>query len=139
MKVVFRVDASLSIGSGHVYRCLNLADALKKNGFECIFLTKKHAGNLIQYIKTRQFQVYVISTDSNVIGTYIENEKEWLGGSQKEDAEKTYEIVRKNKFTPNVFIVDHYSLDFEWEKLIKWKFPKVKIVAIDDLCNREHY
>lgn len=92
MKIIFRVDASLSIGSGHVFRCLNLAGALRKNGFECIFLTKEHAGNLIQYIKTYLFQVYVISKEDNVDDKYIENEKEWLGGSQKEDAEKLVKL-----------------------------------------------
>lgn len=139
MKIVFRVDASLSIGSGHVFRCLNLAGALRKNGFECIFLTKEHAGNLIQYIKTYLFQVYVISKEDNVDDKYIENEKEWLGGSQKEDAEKTCEIIYRNNFAPGIFIIDHYSLDSEWESLIKWKFPSTKIVVIDDLCNRKHY
>ena len=49
MKAVFRVDASLKIGTGHVMRCLTLA-SIKKNFVDVSFICREHKGNLINYI-----------------------------------------------------------------------------------------
>lgn len=50
MNVVFRVDASIQMGTGHAMRCLTLADALKNRGAECNFIYREHSGNLISLI-----------------------------------------------------------------------------------------
>ena len=46
MRVVFRVDASLQIGIGHVMRCLTLAQALQEHGSNVEFICRKHKGSL---------------------------------------------------------------------------------------------
>ena len=50
MNVVFRVDASIQMGTGHVMRCLTLADVLKNRGAECYFICREHSSNLISLI-----------------------------------------------------------------------------------------
>ena len=45
MEIVFRVDASSQIGTGHVARCLTLAELLQKNGANCRFICREHEGN----------------------------------------------------------------------------------------------
>lgn len=65
MKVVFRVDASIWIGSGHVMRCLVLADALKEAAFDVSFACLPQAGDMITYIEQRHHQVIKLTAESS--------------------------------------------------------------------------
>ena len=49
MTIIFRVDSSYKIGTGHIYRCLNLAKNLKSE--EVIFFCKNLKGNINSLIK----------------------------------------------------------------------------------------
>ena len=55
MKIIFRADASIKIGSGHIIRCLTLAEELKKTGAEIKFISRAHEGNLNAYISEKHF------------------------------------------------------------------------------------
>lgn len=138
MKIVFRVDASLSIGSGHVMRCLNLANALKKLGNECVFITKEHPGNYISQIQLLEFDTFIIENSTIYNRDYIRSESEWLGGSQQDDALMSIKLCEMNGFSPDIVIVDHYSIDASWEIIFKGKYPYIKMIVIDDLCSRQH-
>ena len=47
MKVVFRVDSSTDMSSGHIMRCLALASVMKKEkGIDIQFISRKYKGNL---------------------------------------------------------------------------------------------
>jgi UDP-2,4-diacetamido-2,4,6-trideoxy-beta-L-altropyranose hydrolase len=138
MKVAIRVDASLSIGTGHVMRCLNLANSLKNKGCHCVFITKKHPGNLIEEIKASNFDIFVLDTQTVHSGTYIRNETDWLDGNQEDDASQAIELCHVNEFIPDIIIVDHYAIDSIWEDAFKYSYPNVKLIIIDDLCNRNH-
>ena len=50
MNIVFRVDSSLSMGVGHIMRCLTLANKLDKN-HEVTFICRDLIGNVISSIK----------------------------------------------------------------------------------------
>jgi UDP-2,4-diacetamido-2,4,6-trideoxy-beta-L-altropyranose hydrolase len=56
-----------------------------------------------------------------------------LGVTQAEDAEQTIQALEGD--TPDWLVVDHYGLDFEWERRLR-PFAR-HIMAIDDLA-REH-
>jgi hypothetical protein len=57
MKIAFRTDAFLQMGSGHVMRCLTLANALKARGTQCHFISRAHPVHLMEVIRQRGYKV----------------------------------------------------------------------------------
>lgn len=57
MEIFIRADASIAIGSGHVMRCLTIADNLRKLGHSILFWMESLPGNLIDYVTERGFMV----------------------------------------------------------------------------------
>lgn len=132
MKILFRTDASLDIGTGHVMRCLTLANELVTQGGECIFVIKNHLGHLADIIRQQGFQVEIITLTTNRDDKLFHSA--WLGSTQIEDADLTKKIAQN--FRPDLLVVDHYALDEDWEKQLR-PFCQ-KILAIDDLADRKH-
>ena len=135
-KIFFRVDASHEIGSGHVMRCMALANFLRKENLECFFICRELPGNLIQYIRGEGFLVSTLSsTDGapeNCSG--YPAHYQWLGVDWLKDAEETSHILRNQKV--DWLIVDHYSIDVRWELAVKHSCDH--IMVIDDLADRCH-
>lgn len=133
MYFVFRADASNRIGTGHIMRCLVLADALKKKGYQTSFACQCLVGDLIQYIEKRGHGVIRLDSVSNM---FVKNAhcgyESWLQRSQIEDAEDFLRHVK----AADVVVTDHYAIGLEWHRQIRESLG-CKIVAIDDLV-REH-
>lgn len=55
MKIIIRTDASIKIGSGHVMRCLTLADIFHEKGHDVYFYMKPYKGHLIEYVEKRGY------------------------------------------------------------------------------------
>lgn len=136
MRVAFRADASLQIGTGHVMRCLTLAHRLRVLGHECAFLTRKHEGNLISYVRDEGFHVYEMaiggSGESSIDASLAHSS--WLGVSQEEDATQSAAFLREWK--PDWLLVDHYGLDHRWEE--RTGKHCARLLVIDDLVDRRH-
>jgi len=133
--VFIRTDASQKIGSGHVMRCLTLAEELRNSGAIIEFITRIHLGNLNQQIKSKGFKLHLLPTSKEIIApqNLIEYEQ-WLGVKQKTDAEDTIQLLSGKKL--DWLIIDHYALDKVWEDKLR---PYTdKIMVIDDLANRSH-
>jgi len=138
-KITFRVDASLQMGTGHVMRCLTLANVLKHQGSDCHFICREHPGNLIGHIRNQGFEVHILPFEVPTTQQAYNTETGlahagWLGATQQQDAAECSTIL--NQLTTHWLIVDHYALDAYWEMALKPDYQK--LMVIDDLADRPH-
>lgn len=135
MEIAFRVDASLQIGTGHVMRCLTLADALREKGAQCTFVCRPHAGHLLALILQRGHKALALSEPQENFNAKADLvHAKWLGTSWFDDAEETMRALLDQML--DWLVVDHYALDARWEQALQ---PKAKrIMVIDDLADRPH-
>jgi UDP-2,4-diacetamido-2,4,6-trideoxy-beta-L-altropyranose hydrolase len=133
MRVVFRVDASLEMGSGHLMRCLTLADEIKARGHECHFISRQQPGDLIELVKEKGFTAHVLP-ECDVTGQGGLSHSNWLKGGQQQDFCDTEAMIKT--LLPDWLIVDHYGIDANWEQLAR--IYAKRILVIDDLADRQH-
>jgi UDP-2,4-diacetamido-2,4,6-trideoxy-beta-L-altropyranose hydrolase len=138
MKIVFRVDASIQIGSGHVMRCLTLGDQFSRDGHDCVFICRAHAGHLGDLIINRGHMLRLIPVNDEIGGSDLLSKSNahahWLGVSYSDDFKACEPILADE--SADWLVVDHYSLDARWEELAR-RFVR-RILVIDDLADREH-
>lgn len=119
MKIVIRADASFSIGTGHIMRCLTLAVVLRELGAEIVFVSRDVPGNCCGIIQEKGF---------NVIR---------LAGGESFDAVQDAELTAGAMGgKADWLIVDHYGISSEWE--LRLRPLAGQIMVIDDLADRPH-
>lgn len=135
MNCVFRADASLEIGTGHVVRCLTLAEALREKGAQCRFVCREFPGNLIDRVRQQGLEVRVLPYRSDWQPSETQPaHAAWLGADWAADAEETLAALGEEAI--DWLVVDHYGIDARWEGLLRTRAKK--ILAIDDLADRPH-
>ena len=136
--VAFRVDASTLIGSGHVMRCLTLADALAEAGNRCYFVMRQEPGNLEDAVRRRGHHVLMLSPAvSGESASSLESvppHAAWLGVSWEADVSDALQALKGIEL--DWLVVDHYALDYRWESKV-FGYCR-RLMAIDDLADRKH-
>ncbi|KAB0287453.1 UDP-2,4-diacetamido-2,4,6-trideoxy-beta-L-altropyranose hydrolase [Vibrio fortis] len=131
-KVIFRVDASVWIGSGHVMRCLVLADELTKHSYQVAFACLPQEGDLCHFIQERGYSVIKLTPpECQITPKNSSDYLGWLQRSVKEDADDLLPYLDGVDWV----ISDHYALDQDWQMQIK-QGTGVRILAIDDLVRK---
>lgn len=135
MRVVFRVDAAVRIGTGHLMRCLTLAESLRQRGVQVRFISREHVGNQVALLRQRGISVSVLPAPANGVTVSSEGYADWLGVTQAEDAEQTIQALDGER--PDWLVLDNYALGVEWEHRIRQHVER--LMVIDDLADRQHY
>lgn len=128
MKIAIRADASVRIGTGHVMRCLSLADLLRERGAQVSFISRKLNGNLAQLIEMQGFTAELLEVDADCSS----DDDSFLS---EKDALKTKAVIKRLGGC-DWLIVDNYLIDMTWEIVLR-NVAK-RIFVIDDLANRRH-
>ena len=132
MKVVFRVDASDSIASGHLTRCLALAESLRGRGAECIFISREVEGHLFSSVIESGFEQRALPGPLEFDPDHVLEDNPPLEAA--DDANLTIEALAGQR--ADWLVVDHYAIGEEWERILR---PHVdRIFVIDDLADRHH-
>ena len=143
--ILFRCDASLLIGSGHVMRCRTLARELKQRGATATFLCRRQPGDLISLLE-QEFRVLALPEQPLAASEGLEGRDlygAWLGCSQNTDAAHCLQALGEAGITSASWLVaDHYGLDAIWEVQLLSGLAGAnappKLLVIDDLADRPH-
>src|SRR5271166_5542094 len=116
--LVVRADAGLKMGTGHVMRCLALAQGWRHEGGEVIFAVAESTPALDDLLRSKEIEI-----------TRIEG----VPGSA-EDARNTLEIARGRG--ADWFVVDGYHFDAHYQKQLQNFRP---VLTVDDNGLLDHY
>jgi len=136
MKVAFRTDASLTIGTGHVMRCLTLARELARRGHDCRFVCRDLPGNLNALVAA-EFPLTVLPAPTGPAPARPSDlappdHAPWAGVSWGQDAAESRLALGSVEW----LIVDHYAFDARWQGDAR---PEgARVMVIDDLADRRH-
>src|SRR5882762_1059360 len=112
MNLLFRTDASVAIGTGHVMRCLALAQAWQQAGGNVVFVTAEMTPSLEARLRISRIKVARLGVTA--------------GGA--EDAARTSAAARSEKV--DWVVVDGYQFDSAYQAGLR--ADGLKVLFIDD-------
>jgi len=117
--LLIRADANTRIGTGHLMRCLALAQAWKDSGGEVAFITTCESAGLLQRLSDEGFE-------ASQLDSPYPDPADW---------EVTSQVLAAH---PNAWVVlDGYHFDEAYQKQVKGAGHR--LLVIDDMAHLEHY
>lgn len=107
MNILIRADSSSQIGTGHIMRDLVLVNQFSKDSI--IFASQELDGNINFKIKEARFDLKILKSN---------------------DFEELDHLIKSLQI--DMIIIDHYDINYNFEKQLKIANPKLKIFVFDD-------
>ncbi|WP_210557803.1 MULTISPECIES: UDP-2,4-diacetamido-2,4,6-trideoxy-beta-L-altropyranose hydrolase [unclassified Pseudomonas] len=132
MRVLIRADASPTIGSGHIARCLTLARVLRKQGSHVAFACRRLPGHRLDALAAEGFETFALPDvyPDEDPQQAIESMLPWQADIEALDA------LLAGHAAFDWIIADHYGLDHHWQTAARRWAPR--IAAVDDLATRRY-
>jgi UDP-2,4-diacetamido-2,4,6-trideoxy-beta-L-altropyranose hydrolase len=118
-KILIRADASVEIGTGHVMRCLALAQAWQDAGGEAVFAMAESTPAVDQKLQAQGFEIARVGADPG----------------SAEDAENL--VALGQRWQPQWLILDSYRFGRQYQRAVR-SFP-FKLLLVDDMGGCERY
>lgn len=112
MNILFRADSSSTIGTGHIMRDLVLAKQYPDD--KIVFATQELDGNINHKIKEAGHTLEILKSNS---------------------VKELIELVKKHSI--DLVVIDHYGIDYKYEKKLKKK-TGAQILSFDDTYEKHH-
>ncbi len=142
MKIILRADASATIGTGHVMRCLALAGELRARHHDVHLFCGDRPDRPVPWKSyAEQLGVTVVPISPETPARPCRSRTRprhahFLQWPWEADAAIVQRVIEQDGRHPDWLIVDHYALDARWESAVR---PLTrKLMVIDDLADREH-
>lgn len=138
-RVALRVDASATMGTGHLRRCLSLAQALVELGALVDLLVRRldevASQVLSDSIPDTRLNVLWLPAPASPFVPEAEGppHQAWSGVPWNQDALETVALLRDAP--PDWLVVDHYAFEARWHGLVRQNLG-CRLLAIDDLADR---
>lgn len=134
-RVAIRVDASARMGTGHLKRCLSLAQALAQAGAQTQFVCRPLDPVARQLLAAADVAVHWLPAAPGdfVPGADAPPHASWAGVPQDQDAEETRQAL--DGWSADWVVVDHYAFDARWHHAVRNALG-CRLLVIDDTADR---
>ena len=135
MKVGIRADASRRMGTGHLRRCLSLAQALRDRGADVRFVTRDLGLDTAPMIAEQGFRDHIVlpAEFRPTLSDPTIPHAGWTEVEQPRDIAQTTTILKD--FSPDWVVVDSYGFDGRWHQEVRSNLS-CRIAQIDDMADR---